>query len=202
MRMSNRWEFKFLNILLKPHPHKQKSSRIPNRCNVLAIVQYSFFTSMWRCHSKGPVNKLANGLSNWIYFKGHPFSLTVRCSWPSKSSITLVSSVTSLPSILDSSLITVVCCLSIGSLMNSHSPEILPPEFSFVFIHQSITQKGYHENMQIPLRNVGCHLSVSLYFVADRGSVFPEMTNQPTLIMAQKARQWKSSGDQTFCQLV
>lgn len=163
---------------------------------------FFIFTSMWRCHSKGTVNKLSNGLSNWIYFKGHPFSLTVGCSWPSTSSITLFSSVTSLPSIPDSSLITVVCCLSIGSLMNSRSPEILPPEFSFVFIHQSITQKGYHENMQIPLRSVGCHLSVSLSFVGDGGSVFPEMTNQSTLIMAQKTRQWKSLGDQTFCQLV
>lgn len=117
------------------------------------------------------------------------FHLLLDAHGPARASITLFSSVTSLPSIPDSSLITVVCCLSIGSLMNSRSPEILPPEFSFVFIHQSISQKGYHENMQIPLRNVGCHLSVSLSFVADAGSIFPEMTNQPTLIMAQKARQ-------------
>lgn len=165
-------------------------------CNVLAII---IVLPLWRSHLKGPVNKLANLLSNWIYFKGHPFSLT-DAHGPTRAPS--LCSLLWLPSIPDSSLITVVCCLSIGSLMNSRSPEILPPEFSFVFIHQSITQKGYHENMQIPLRSVGCHLSVSLSFVGDGGSVFPEMTNQSTLIMAQKTRQWKSLGDQTFCQLV
>jgi len=73
-------------------------------------------------------------------------------------------SVTTLPCIPDSSLITVVCCLSIGSLMNSLNPEILPPKFSFVFILQSVSQEGYHENMQIPFCTVGCHLFLS--FVA------------------------------------
>ncbi len=157
---------------------------------------------MWRCHSKGPVNKLANRLSNWIYFKGHPFSLTVRCSWPSKSSNTLFSSVTSLPSIPDSSLIAVVCCLSIGSLMNSRSP-VIPPSRVIICLYPP---EHYSEGLPWEHANstAQCWLSpIRFPFFCGRwGRIFPEMTNQPTLIMAQKARQWKSSGDQMFCQLV
>lgn len=162
---------------------------------------------MWKCHLKEPENKLANALSNWIYFKGHPFSL-LDAHGPARAP-SLCSPLCDKPALHPWQLIDYRGVLSFDRLPDEFSQPWDPPSQVFICLYPSEHFSGglpwEHANSVLH-----CWLSPFPFFCGINTqwwvqlfcSVFPEMTNQPTLIMAQKAWQWKSFGDQTPCQLV